>query len=253
MNKKIRNDFLGISLDNLSLSETVDKIELFIQERRPRQHVVLNAAKVVHAYYNPRLKSILNDCDLINADGQAVVWAARFLGIPLKERIAGIDLMQKLIETASYKGWCLFFLGAKNEVVHNVVEYFSTKFPGLKICGYHHGYFSSKDEKQIVENIRLSGTDILFVAMSSPRKEEFLNKYLNDLNVPFSMGVGGSFDIIAGKTRRAPYWMQKYGLEWFYRIMQEPGRMWKRYAKTNPLFIYLVFKHKLNGFLNHAS
>ncbi|GAB4335164.1 MAG: exopolysaccharide biosynthesis glycosyltransferase VpsK [Calditrichia bacterium] len=237
-----RVDFLGFQLDNLSMSETISKIGKIIEQRKPVQHVVLNAAKIVQAVGSPSLRETINSCGLINADGQAVVWAARLLGIPLKERVAGVDLMYEIMKYAPQKGWRIFFLGAKEEVVQAVVHRAKKEFPGINIAGFRNGYFTDDEEAVLVEQIASSKPDILFVGISSPKKEIFLNKYLDKLNVPFCMGVGGSFDVFAGIVKRAPKILQKMGMEWFYRVIQEPRRMWKRYAKTNPIFIYLVLR-----------
>lgn len=247
---KNRTSLLGYKLDNLTENETVDVIEKFVNEKIPHQHVVLNAAKIVNCYNDEKLKQIINDCDLINVDGQAVVWAARFLGIPLKERVAGVDLMVRLIAESEKKGWRVYFLGAKENVLQMMVEKLKIEYPNLFIAGFRNGYFKKDEEEIIASHIKESKTDLLFVGISSPKKEEFLGEYLGMMNVPFAMGVGGSFDVVAGITKRAPIWMQKAGMEWFYRIYQEPGRMWKRYAKTNPLFVYMVLKEKIRMVLN---
>ena len=186
----------------------------------------------------------LNSCPLINADGASIVWAAKRLGIPLKERVTGIDLFLKLVKLASLKGYKIYLFGAKEQVVTKVKGIFEEKYPGIKIVGYRNGYFSEEEEPQMVKEMAASGADMMFVAFSSPRKEYWVNKYLKDLNIPFVMGVGGSFDVVAGVTNRAPIWMQNHGLEWFYRFIQEPGRMWKRYIIGNMKFILLTYRTK---------
>ncbi|MGH1366126.1 MAG: WecB/TagA/CpsF family glycosyltransferase [Calditrichia bacterium] len=242
-----RVDFLGLPIDNLTMEETILKITDVIASRQIIQHVVINALKTVQAHGDSKIRGIINEADLINADGQAVVWASRILGTPLKERVAGVDLMQRLIVEAATKGWRVYCLGATSEVNNRVLRIYKSRYPGLQILG-HHGYFSAKEEMTIVESIKESKADILLLGISSPMKEIFINKYLQQMAVPFCMGVGGSFDIVAGKTQRAPVWMQQSGLEWLYRVYQEPGRMWKRYARTNSLFLYLVFKEKIKRF-----
>ncbi|MDD5489010.1 MAG: WecB/TagA/CpsF family glycosyltransferase, partial [Candidatus Omnitrophica bacterium] len=189
---------------------------------------------------DPALMEIISSCDMINADGMSVVWASRLLGKALKERVTGIDLMQRLVERSASRGYALYFLGARKEVVERVVGIYKEKFPDIHIAGYRDGYWREDEEPGLVRDIRDSGAQILFLAISSPRKERFLSRYLAEMNVPFVMGVGGSFDVVAGVTRRAPVWMQKSGLEWFYRFSQEPARMWKRYIPGNMRFIGLV-------------
>ena len=233
----------------LTMNESVLAIENMIKTGKPHQHMVVNAAKMVMMQKDESLREAVNASDLINADGQAVVWASRFLGKPLPERVAGIDLFTNLIYLAAEKGYRPYFLGAKKSVVEQVVKRFTDQYPKLSIAGYRDGYFERRDdvEKKIAEEIKASKADMLFVAISSPFKEIFLNKWLTEMNIPFAMGVGGSFDVIAGVTNRAPVWMQKMGLEWFFRILQEPGRMWKRYAKTNFLFIWYTLKAKFKS------
>jgi len=239
-----RVNLLNFSVDNLTLEDTLSKIDYIIDNRILTQHVVVNAGKAVLLQKDRKLREIINNCGLINADGQSIVWASKFLGSPLIERVTGIDLMEKLIERASVKGYSIFFFGAKEEAVIKVIKHYRNKYPNLKVAGYRNGYFEKEDEENIVKEIKNSNADILLVAFSSPLKEYWLSKYFDELSVPFQMGVGGSFDVIAGITKRAPKWMQKYGLEWFYRFLQEPKRMWKRYLIGNSKFIYYVLKEK---------
>jgi N-acetylglucosaminyldiphosphoundecaprenol N-acetyl-beta-D-mannosaminyltransferase len=162
---------------------------------------------------------------LINADGMPVVWASRLLGNPLPCRVAGVDLFQNLVKLCADKGYRPFFFGAREWVVEKVVEEFKQRYPKLDVAGYRNGYYTEEEEPAIAEMIRDSMADMLFVGFSSPMKENFLKKWMPVMQIPFCMGVGGSFDIIAGRTKRAPLWMQKSGLEWCYQIYQEPRRM----------------------------
>lgn len=241
-----RIQFFGIQIDLLSMSESIVRIEELLKIRIPIQHVVVNVAKLVMMQKDENLRKIVNSCRLINADGQGIVWGARLLGLNIPERVTGIDLMNKLVERAAEKGFRIYLLGAKKEIVNRVKQIWRNKYPGLKIVGCQDGYFKEEQEPRIIGQIRDSSADILFVAMNSPKKEIFLNKYLNDLNVPFVMGVGGSFDVVSGKTKRAPEWMQKAGLEWFYRFLSEPGRMWKRYFITNSIYAWMLIKALFN-------
>ena len=241
-----RVNICDIPVDALTMQQTLSIIDGAIAEKRSIHHVVVNAAKLVNAQKDAELKASIVNCDIINADGQAIVWAGRLLNKRLPERVAGIDLMQELVKLAAQKNYRIFFLGAKEEVVKKVVDIYASHFGEQIIAGYHNGYFKNYEEATVAKQIAASGADILFAAMSSPRKEIFLNTYKGVINVPFIMGVGGSFDVVAGYVKRAPLWMQKAGLEWFYRLMQEPGRMWKRYLTTNSAFIYLVLKEKLS-------
>ena len=237
----------NIPIDVLTMDETINIILSAIEEKKPIHHVVVNAAKLVNAQKDPELyKSIVN-CDIINADGQAVVWASRFLNKPLPERVAGIDLMQSLVAASKERKMKIFFLGAKEEVVKKVVDKYSQQYGPEIIAGYCNGYFKKEEEPAIAKRIADSNPDILFVAMSSPKKEIFLDTYKTSIKTPFIMGVGGSFDVVSGLVKRAPQWMQNAGIEWLYRVMQEPGRLWKRYLITNTAFIFMILKEKFRG------
>lgn len=248
-----RIELCGIPIDALTMQQTINKIEHSIKEKRSLHHVVVNAAKIVNAQKNAQLKQSIVNCDIINADGQAVVWASRFLQTPLPERVAGIDLMNALIEMAGTKGYKVYLLGATEEVITKVVTIYRSKYGTDFVVGYRNGYFDKEEEQQIAQSIGDANADMLFVAMSSPKKEIFLDKHKNTIKAHFIMGVGGSFDIVSGLTRRAPVWMQNIGMEWFYRLMQEPQRMWKRYLVTNSGFIYIIIKEKLKQLVNRRE
>lgn len=239
-----RVNICNVPVDSLTMGQTLKKIDQSIQDGKPVHHVVINAAKVVNAQTDPELKKSIVNCDIINADGKSIVWAAKLLNRPVPERVAGIDLMERLVELAAAKKYKVFFLGAKEDVVTKVVETYRTKFGNEIIAGYRNGYYKKEEELSIAKQIAASGAHILFVAITSPYKEIFLNTYKDIIKVPFIMGVGGSFDVISGKVRRAPVWMQNAGLEWLYRVIQEPKRMWKRYLVGNSKFIFLVLKEK---------
>lgn len=241
-----RIHILNTVIDNLSMDETLEIIDKRIVSQQSLHHVVVNAGKIVAMQRDVELMQAVNEADLINADGQAVVWASKFLGKPLKERVAGIDLMTNLVELAHTRGYKIFFLGAKEKVVKKVVQTYRLQYSNNIIAGYRNGYFSTEDEKNIAQQIADSGAQILFVAISSPTKENFLYNYRKTLaKVSFVMGVGGSFDVVSGLVKRAPLWMQNTGLEWLYRLIQEPKRMWKRYLVGNTKFILLVIKEWL--------
>lgn len=239
-------NILNTRIHNLTMQETLAVVDRSISKGGQLLHVVVNAGKIVSMQTDLQLRKSVNESDLINADGQAVVWASKLLRKPLKERVAGIDLMTKLVKLAHQKNFKIFFFGAKEEVVKTVVDKYSKLYSQNIIAGYRNGYFKKEEEQDIAREIANSGANILFVAISSPTKENFLyeNKELLK-KVNFVMGVGGSFDVVAGRVKRAPFWMQNSGLEWFYRLYQEPSRMWKRYLVGNTKFILLVIKWKL--------
>lgn len=247
MNKELPAvELLNCKIHAISMDETVSYIDNCIKNSVTVHHVVVNAAKLVYMKRNKQLRDAVINCDLINADGQSLVLAARFLGRHLPERVAGIDLMENVIALAAGHNYKVFFLGATKDIVEKVVTVYEAKYGKHIIAGYRDGYYADNEEDIIARTISNSGAQILFVAMSSPKKEIFLNKYKDVLTMPFIMGVGGSFDVVAGKIQRAPYWMQKYCLEWLYRVIQEPRRMWKRYLVTNTLFICAVLKEKIH-------
>jgi len=235
-------------VDVLTMEETLHLIDDSIRDKKPIQHIVVNAAKLVHMQSDAALYQSVLASDIINADGMAVVWASELLGNPLPERVSGIDLMQELVFLATEKSYKIFFLGGKEEVVSEVVRKYTSVFGEEIVAGYRNGYFNKEQEADIANQIAVSKADILFVAISSPSKEIFMNTYKEQFKVPFIMGVGGSFDVVAGKVKRAPVWMQNAGLEWFYRFLQEPRRMWKRYLTTNSLFFYYIFKERIQQF-----
>lgn len=240
-----RIHLLGSNLDTLTMEETMERIEDIIETKKPTQHVVINASKINLMAKNAALKKIVNESPLINADGKSIVWAARFLGYDVPERVTGIDLFQEVIKEASEKGWRVYYFGATEEVVNQVVSIHKKMYPQLAIAGYRNGYFEERDTQAIVTDIYESQADILFVAFSSPQKEYWIHNNKSKLLVPFIMGVGGSFDVVSGKIKRAPRWMQESGLEWFYRFVKEPRRMFRRYFIGNLVFIKHVFQEKL--------
>lgn len=236
-------NFLNIPIDAITMKETLERVENAIADNNQIHHTVVNAGKVVLMQTVAALEKSVVEADIINADGQAIVWAANLLGQKLPERVSGIDLMEELVKRSFEKRYKCFFFGATEEVVTNLVDIYKTQFSSNIIAGYRNGYFEKVDESQIAKEISDSGANMLFVAITSPKKEIFLNTYKNQLqNVNFIMGVGGSFDVISGKVKRAPIWMQNFGMEWLYRVIQEPKRMWKRYLIGNTKFILLVVK-----------
>lgn len=238
-----RVTLMGCAIDNLTMEETLQRIEGFIAGGEPHQHVVVNVDKLVKASRDPGLQRIINECALVNVDGMPVVWAARLLGKPLKERVAGVDLFEALMRRAGDKGWRVFLFGAREEVVNEVAATYRRKYPALVLAGCRNGYWQGEaEEAQVAAQIRDAHPDLLFVAISSPKKEQFLGRWQAEMKVPFAMGVGGSFDVAIGRVKRAPRWMQKAGLEWFYRFLQEPRRMFRRYFIEDMAFLWLFIK-----------
>ncbi len=233
-----RSEVFGLPVDRLDMDETVEAVRRLVELGGPHQHVALNAAKVVSATKDARLREIIRGCALVSADGIAVVWAGRILGVRIPERVAGIDLFDRLVEDAARHGRSVYFLGARPEVVATVADVFRARHPQLEIAGFRDGYWDADDD--VVDDVRGANPDYLFLAIPSPQKEYWLATHLAGLNVPFVMGVGGSFDVVAGRTGRAPGVVQRVGLEWAWRLAQEPRRMWRRYLFGNLAFARLT-------------
>lgn len=239
-----QSSILGLKIDRLTMDESVQRALELVKSGGPHQHVVVNAAKAVAAVEDATVRETINSCSLVNVDGQAVVWASKFLGDPLPERVAGIDFMHRLVDASVSSGLKLYLLGARANVVEAVAASFRDR--GAEVVGFHDGYWrQEKTDAELVREIAELQPDLLFIAVPSPFKENFLASNLESLGVKLCVGVGGSFDIVAGLTTRAPLWMQKSGLEWFFRLVQEPKRMVKRYLVGNSKFIYYVGRERL--------
>lgn len=230
----------GLPVHAATMQQAVEVCEQAIETGRPMVVGVVNAAKVVHLRRDPALRSAVVGCDLLLADGQSVVWASRLLRRPLPERVAGIDLFSALLGRADAAGQRVFFLGATEEVLGRLVDKVRHEMPGLQVAGAQNGYFTLDEAASVAGAIRASRADLLFVGMTSPHKELFLDTWGPTLDVRVCHGVGGSFDVLAGKTQRAPELWQRLGLEWLFRVKQEPKRLWKRYLTTNTRFLGLT-------------
>ncbi|MCB0956493.1 MAG: WecB/TagA/CpsF family glycosyltransferase [Ilumatobacteraceae bacterium] len=235
-----RVELFGVDVDALTMDETVQRIMELVEAGTPVQHVVLNASKVVMMANDERLRAVIAACPVVNADGQSVVTASRILRRPLPERVAGIDLFVELVKRSAADGRSVYFLGARDEVLDEMVRRFREQYPALNIAGWRNGYW--EDDDAVVAQVREAHPDLVFLAIPSPRKEFWLAEHMPAMGVPFAMGVGGSFDVVAGKVKRAPVWVQRIGCEWVYRLVQEPRRMWKRYLVGNTKFIILTAK-----------
>jgi N-acetylglucosaminyldiphosphoundecaprenol N-acetyl-beta-D-mannosaminyltransferase len=230
----------GLRLKALTEEQVIEKCRAAVADHQRMLIGVVNAAKVVNLRRDPLLRDSLLECDLIVADGQSVVWASRLVNQPLPERVAGCNLFESLLAVAEQDGRSVFLLGAKPEVLDLLKSRLAERFPALRIAGSRDGYFTAEQQGEVAEEIKKSHADMLFLGITSPKKEIFLGKYGASLGVPVMHGVGGSFDVVAGITKRAPERWQRMGLEWAYRTVQEPRRMWKRYLTTNTKFMILL-------------
>ena len=232
----------NVPIANATMAQAVRLVEDHIIFGKRLDIGVVNAAKLVAMQTDEQLRNSVLSSDVIFADGQAVVWASRLVGQPLTERVAGIDLMYALLERGSQIGLRVYCLGAEEWVSAQVAQNIRDRYPGIQLAGRRNGYFSQDEEAEIVRNIRDSAADILFVAMSSPMKENFMARWGDAMSVTVTHGVGGSFDVLAGKVKRAPKVLQRMGLEWLFRVLQEPGRLWHRYMTSNIAFLRMLFR-----------
>lgn len=223
-------EFFDCPFDRVDMAKALARVESFLEaeDGRIRHSVGVNVDQLLKMKREPDFARIVTNCDLITADGQAVIWWSQLLGDPLPERVPSVDLMHELLRRSAEVGHKIYLLGAKREIVEKARLRFEKDNPGVQIVGLHDGYFKPEDEPAIVQDINDSGAHILFIAISSPKKEEFIGRNHDALRIRFALGVGGAFDIAAGLTSRAPKWMQKRGLEWVWRVGLEPRRLGKR-------------------------
>jgi len=240
---------LGIPADNLTMDETVDRIfsmiEAYQRDQRPRQVATVNVDFVVNTLTwrlgrirHPELLDILQRADLVTADGMPLVVISKLLGSPLKGRVTGADLVPRLAKDAAERGKSLYFLGGREAAARGAAALLQERYPNLVIAGIDSPFVSIEGEnladaeevdREIVARINHARPDILLIAFGNPKQEVWFNRNRNRLRVPVSIGIGGTFEFIVGSVRRAPIWMQRAGLEWIFRISQDPGRLWKRY------------------------
>jgi len=244
----MRVTLFDLPVDILSFDETVERIVAAIASGRGSRHVALNVAKLINARSDAELDGDIRASDIVGIDGMGIVYALRLLGHHVPERVSGADLFESLMGECAARGWLPFLLGATPEIMTLAKRNLLGRYPGLVFAGSHHGYFSPEHETAVCELIRCSGADCLFIAMPSPRKERFMQRYRDSLGVPFIMGIGGTLDVVAGHVRRAPILLQRAGLEWAYRMLQEPRRLGGRYLRTNGLFACLLTRHLLARF-----
>lgn len=242
-----RQDLFGMSLDAFTMAQAVARCVEAVERRQYASIAVVNAAKVTWMRRDGALRRAVTSCDVVLADGQSVVWASHLLGAPLPERVAGIDLFMELLAEAEHRGYRVYFLGARPEVLTRMLAKVSERFPALTVVGSRDGYFSLDEEPDVTEEIRNSQAALLFLGISSPKKELFVERWGPSTGAHVVHGVGGSFDVLAGVTARAPIWWQRHGLEWLYRALQEPLRLGPRYLKTNMSFIALAGSELVMG------
>ena len=235
----------GVNIDNLTEDEALALIDKWIQQPGSHYMVVVNAAKLVESGRNAELRRAIANADLVTADGMSVVWTSRLFGHPLRQRVTGIDMFERLVGKAADRSASVYFLGARDESVERVVKRFTKDYPNLRVAGHRNGYFTDAEEASVVEEIKRSGADLLFAAMGSPKQDVWIHSHIAATGVRFALGVGGAFDHLSGLSRRAPKWMQRAGLEWLFRLLSEPRRLSRRYLVGNSLYIWLVVRQLL--------
>lgn len=229
--------FANIYLESMSKDEAFQHVSSFVETGKYHYQISINVAKLVFAQKDEKLLKSINAADIINADGMPIKIIATLISKKETVRMGGLDYMDGLAE--KFPNWKYYFLGARQEVIEKVVEHYNEK---INIVGWRNGYFTKDELDSIIDDINDKQTDVLFIALGTPQKEYMLYDLRNILKCKFAVGVGGAFNIIAGKQKRAPQWIQDVGMEWFYRLCQEPGRMWKRYLYTNSSFLLIIMK-----------
>lgn len=235
-----RCKLLGCPIDLLSPEQIVSHIHRAIRSGKSVRVEGLNVAKIIQARRDQMLLAALEVAEVVHLDGVGVALGGRILGYRLPPRRTGCDLMLDLMPQAAREGYRLYFLGATAEVVSEMADKLCSQFPGLRVVGARDGYFRADEEAAVVRDIRSKSVDILFVGISSPKKEVFINRWWQSLGVKVSLGVGGSFDVLSGRVKRAPQWVQHIGFEWLFRLLQEPRRLSHRYLTTNAVFAALL-------------
>ncbi len=238
-----RVEFLGCPLDCLTSEELVVELTESIRSWQPEKVIqFVNANKVAMVRKEPWMGEVLERADYVLADGQPMLPMAAMLGITIPERIDGIGLMYKLLKLADHEGFSVYLLGAKQEIVEECVRRIGYEFPGARIAGYRNGYFTEAEIPTIASVVCEAAPDFLFLGMGSPLKERLADEWKYRLGARVIQGVGGSFDVMAGRVKRAPVWMQHCGFEWFYRVLQEPQRMFWRYLGTNVTCLWVFMR-----------
>ena len=229
-------------IDRVTMPDVLSLCEQFIASQAPHHIVTADASMVVTSESDPEFRQIVENADLVTADGAGILWASKRLGTPIPAKVSGVDLSEKLVALSAEKGWKVFFFGAGPGVAEGAAAKMREKYPGASIVGTRDGFFQPEDEAQIVQAIRAAKPDILLVALGIPKQEKFITRHKANLGVPVMIGVGGTLDVFSGTVKRAPIWMQKASLEWLYRLTSDPKQFRKRLEKQRllPKFVLMT-------------
>lgn len=242
-----RMKFLNTEVDNLTMDEAISKIDKLIMDKKPSYVVTPNVDHIVKLENDIEFQQVYKNANLILTDGMPLVWISKMKKNPIKEKVSGSDLFPQICKLAAQKEYKVFLLGAAEGVAAKAAKNLSEKYKGLNVVGTYspsYGFENKKGEiDNIIKIINEAKPDILAVGLGAPKQEKFLYKYKDKLNVPVSLAIGASIDFEAGNINRAPIWMQKTGLEWFYRLCKEPKRMFKRYLVDDIKILRIAFKY----------
>lgn len=246
-----RVEVLGAPVDPWTMKQTVEATDALIKEGGFAHLIGVNADKLLQMRDDPEMDACVRRCEIVNADGASMVMAAKKLGVNLPGRVAGIDLMWELCGLAEREGHRVYLLGAKAEVVAKTAEVLTERYPGMTVAGYRDGYFGDDEFDDVVAEVEQAEPDIVFVGITSPKKERLIERFRELGAKGAFVGVGGSFDVVSGNIPRAPMWMQRANLEWLFRMVQEPKRLVRRYVVGNTRFYMFLRKEakrsKANG------
>lgn len=234
----------GIPFSKLTMKETVKVLEEAVLSKKPHQVITANPIMVMAALEDPAIMTVMKDAEMIVPDGTGVVWAANYCGDPVAERVPGFELLHELLRVGENYRWGVYLLGSTPEVIQETAVRLQQQYPAIRIVGYRDGFFGSAEDEQVIATIQQAAPDLLFVARGADTQEPWIHKHKHTLQVPVMMGVGGSFDVISGKSKRAPKLFQKLRLEWFYRLLREPSRAGRMLAL--PKFAVKVMRDKEN-------
>ncbi len=234
-----RADLLGVPIARIDMAGALARVEQFVEEGRPHLIVTSDTPGLVRAHDDREFQEIVRSADMVTADGRGVVWMARVLGLPLRERVSGADLVERICEQAAQRGHSVYLLGAAPGVAEEAARVLQSRYPGLRVAGAQHGYFTAEEEPEVVRAIAEARPDILLVAFGAPKQEKWIRQHQAEIQAPVAIGVGGTFDVLAGRVKRAPQWMQRAGLEWLYRALREPKRLPRLWALPKLMWMTL--------------